>query len=92
MCEAARVLVAGGLLAFTTETHDAQGVILGAGLRYAHSAAYVCEAIQAAGLTLARLEHLSARNEDNVPVPGLVVVAAKPDRDSNKNPGREAGV
>ena len=92
MRQAARVLVAGGLLAFTTETHDARDVILGAGLRYAHSAAYVCEAIQAAGLTLARLEHLSARNEDNAPVPGLVAVAAKPDRDSNKNPGREAGV
>jgi predicted TPR repeat methyltransferase len=77
MCEAARVLVAGGLLAFTTETHDGEGVILGAGLRYAHSAAYVREAIRAAGLTPAWLEHLSARNEDNAPVPGLVVVAAK---------------
>ena len=30
-----------------------------------------------AGLTLSRLEELSARNEDNVPVPGLVVVATK---------------
>jgi predicted TPR repeat methyltransferase len=77
MREAARVLVAGGLLAFTTETHDAQGVILGKGLRYAHSAAFVREAIEAAGLTLAWLEHLSARNEDNEPVPGLVAVAAK---------------
>jgi predicted TPR repeat methyltransferase len=75
--EAARVLVARGLLAFTTETHDGQGVILGAGLRYAHTAACVRESIEAAGLTLARLEHLSARNEDNKPVPGLVVVAAK---------------
>jgi predicted TPR repeat methyltransferase len=77
MREAARVLVAGGLLAFTTETHDGQGVILGAGLRYAHTAACVRDAIEAAGLTVARLEHLSARNEDNAPVPGLVVVAAK---------------
>jgi predicted TPR repeat methyltransferase len=77
MREAARVLVAGGLLAFTTETHDGQGVILGAGLRYAHTAACVRDAIEAAGLTAARLEHLSARNEDNAPVPGLVVVAAK---------------
>jgi predicted TPR repeat methyltransferase len=75
--EAARVLVAGGLLAFTTETHDGQGVILGAGLRYGHTAACVREAIEAAGLTVAQLEHLSARNEDNKPVPGLVVVAAK---------------
>jgi predicted TPR repeat methyltransferase len=77
MREAARVLVAGGLMAFTAETHDGQGVILGAGLRYAHSAAHVHESVHAAGLTLARLEHLSARNEDHAPVPGLVVVAAK---------------
>jgi hypothetical protein len=31
-----------------------------------------------AGLKLQRLEELSARNEDNAPVPGLVAVAAKP--------------
>jgi hypothetical protein len=33
--------------------------------------------IEAAGLNLALLEDLSARNEDHVPVPGLVAVAAK---------------
>jgi predicted TPR repeat methyltransferase len=37
--EAKRVLAAGGLLAFTTETHDGEGVVIGQGLRYAHSAA-----------------------------------------------------
>jgi predicted TPR repeat methyltransferase len=75
--EAKRALVAGGLLAFTVETHDGDGVILGEGLRYAHGAAYVRAAIEAAGLSLSRLENLSARNEDNAPVPGLVVVATK---------------
>jgi predicted TPR repeat methyltransferase len=75
--EAARVLTGGGLLAFTVETHRGDGVILGAGLRYAHGAAYVRAAVSAAGLTLSRLDDLSARNEDNAPVPGLVVVAAK---------------
>jgi predicted TPR repeat methyltransferase len=75
--QAKRVLATGGLLAFTVETHDGDGVILGEGLRYAHSAAYVRSAIEAAGLALSRLEHLSARNEDNAPVPGLVVVATK---------------
>jgi predicted TPR repeat methyltransferase len=75
--EAARVLVPGGLLAFTAETHGGEGVILGEGLRYAHGAAYVRSSIAAAGLTVARLENLSARNEDNAPVSGLVVVAAK---------------
>jgi predicted TPR repeat methyltransferase len=75
--EAARALVPGGLLAFTTETHGGEGVILGEGLRYAHAAAYVRNSIAAAGLTLSRLDDLSARNEDNAPVPGLVVVATK---------------
>ena len=63
--------------AFTTETHDGEGVIIGEGLRYAHGAAYVRAAVEAAGLKLSLLEDRSARNEDNVPVPGLVVVAAK---------------
>jgi predicted TPR repeat methyltransferase len=75
--EAKRVLVTGGLLAFTVETHNGEGVILGEGLRYAHGAGYVRASIGDAGLTLSRCEDLSARNEDNVPVPGLVVVAAK---------------
>lgn len=75
--ESKRVLVGGGLLAFTVETHDGDGVILGEGLRYAHGAGYVRSAIEAAGLSLSRLENLSARNEDNAPVPGLVVVATK---------------
>jgi predicted TPR repeat methyltransferase len=75
--EVKRVLVPGGLLAFTVETHGGDDVVLGAGLRYAHSAGYVRGSIEAAGLTLSRLENLSNRNEDNTPVPGLVVVAAK---------------
>jgi predicted TPR repeat methyltransferase len=75
--EVKRVLTAGGLLAFTAETHDGDGVILGEGLRYAHGAAYVRATIADAGLVLSRLDVLSARNEDNQPVPGLVAVAMK---------------
>jgi predicted TPR repeat methyltransferase len=77
LCEAKRVLVVGGLLAFTLETHDGEGMMIGEGLRYAHGEAYVRAAIGDAGLLLSQLETLSARNEDNTPVPGLVVVAAK---------------
>ena len=76
--EVARVLVAGGLLAFTVETHGGDGVILGSGLRYAHGACYVRAALGKAGLVVQQMEQLSARHEDHVPVPGLVVVAAKP--------------
>jgi predicted TPR repeat methyltransferase len=75
--EVTRVLAPGGLLAFTAETHQGAGVRIGGGLRYAHGQAYVRASIEAAGLTLAHCEDLSARNEDAVPVPGLVVVATK---------------
>jgi predicted TPR repeat methyltransferase len=75
--EAVRVLAPGGLIAFTTETHDGEGVIIGDGLRYAHAAAHVRAEVDAAGLKLVLLEDRSARNEDNTPVPGLVAVAAK---------------
>jgi predicted TPR repeat methyltransferase len=75
--EAKRVLASGGLLAFTVETHGGDGVTLGEGLRYAHGATHVRASIADAGLTLSQLDELSARNEDNVAVPGLVVVATK---------------
>jgi predicted TPR repeat methyltransferase len=77
LAEARRVLAPGGVLAFTLETHRGEGIVLGAGLRYAHAAEYVRGQILAAGLAVAHLEQASPRNEDNEPVQGLVVVAAK---------------
>ncbi len=77
LAQVMRVLAPGGLVAFTVETHDGSGVVIGGGLRYAHAASHVCEIVPAAGLTLAHLEAASPRTEDNVPVPGLVVVATK---------------
>ncbi len=76
--EVTRVLVSGGLLAFTVETHAGEGVLIGEGLRYAHAAPYVRAQVAAAGLKLAHCENLSARNEDNVPAPG-------PGRGGHKN-------
>ena len=75
--EAKRVLVNGGVLAFTVETHDAEGVILGRGLRYAHSVAYVRAAVETVGFKIAHCEETSVRNEAQVPVRSLVVVATK---------------
>jgi predicted TPR repeat methyltransferase len=75
--EITRVLAPGGLLAFTAETHHGDGVRIGQGLRYAHGEPYVRAQVADAGLELAQCEDLSARNEDNVPAPGLVVVATK---------------
>ena len=77
LVEAARVLMPGGLLAFTVETHSGEGVVLVEGLRYAHSDAYVRAALRSAGLKLDLLETASSRTENGVPVPGLVAVATK---------------
>jgi predicted TPR repeat methyltransferase len=78
LSEARRVLAPGGLIAFTTETHKGESVVLGTGLRYAHAAAYVRATVEKAGLKLAVLQEASPRNEDNLPVAGLVVVASRP--------------
>jgi predicted TPR repeat methyltransferase len=77
LMEIRRVLVSGGLTAFTLERHASEGVVLGEGLRYAHSANYVRASLEAAGLVPSQLKEQSFRNESNIPVPGLVVVAAK---------------
>ena len=77
LAEIKRVLAPGGLVAFTVETHDGEGVVIGDGLRYAHAAEYLRKTIAACGLKLAHLERASPRTEDNEPVRGLVVVACK---------------
>jgi predicted TPR repeat methyltransferase len=74
----ARVLDDNGLFAFTVETHDDDGVILRDTLRYAHGADHVRAALANAGLSCVSLTAASARKENDIPVPGLVVVAAKP--------------
>jgi predicted TPR repeat methyltransferase len=79
LSEAKRVLAPGGVFAFTLETHGGEGVVIGAGLRYAHGKKLVRDKVVGAGLVLAHLEEASPRTEDNEPVRGLVVVAVKPD-------------
>jgi predicted TPR repeat methyltransferase len=75
--QAARLLAPGGLIAFSVETHDGEGVILRDTLRYAQSASHVRAALDAAGLGLVSLDAIVVRSEKGVPVPGLVVVARK---------------
>jgi len=71
----AQVLAPGGLLAFSAETHDGEGVILLDTLRYAHHAAHVRHALAAAGLKVLSLDSAATRTEKGVAVPGLIVVA-----------------
>lgn len=87
--DAARVLIADGILAFTTETHGGAGVTLGAGLRYAHAEAYVREAMRGTSFEVACLDLVSTRNEGAVPVPGLLAVAIRrPSSDAAGSPTR----
>jgi predicted TPR repeat methyltransferase len=74
----ARVLNDSGLFAFTAETHDGSGVLLRETMRYAHGEDHVRAALTDAGLAVVSLTEASSRREKSIPVPGLVVVAAKP--------------
>jgi predicted TPR repeat methyltransferase len=74
---AARVLGPNGLFGFTVETHQGEGVELGAKLRYRHSAEHVRGAI-AAGLRLLELSRVATRTEAGEDVPGLLALAAAP--------------
>ncbi len=78
--EACRVLEQGGLFAFTVETHDGDGAVLGEKLRYAHGTDYVHAALREAGLHEVSFAQVSTRREAGKPVPGLLVVAEQRDR------------
>jgi predicted TPR repeat methyltransferase len=74
--QVARVLRPAGFFAFTAETHEEEGVILGSRLRYAHAADHIHSILAAAGLDPVKLESASTRNENGIAVRGLLVVAA----------------
>jgi predicted TPR repeat methyltransferase len=78
--EIARVMEQGGLFAFTVETHEGEGVVLGEKLRYAHADPYVRTVLNAAGLAPVAFGAASTRTEAGVAVPGLLVVAEQRNR------------
>jgi predicted TPR repeat methyltransferase len=73
----ARVLAPNGLFGFTVETHAGEGAIVGAKMRYQHAPEFVRGAVADAGMTIRRLDAASTRNENRVPVPGLLVIAGR---------------
>jgi predicted TPR repeat methyltransferase len=77
IADCAAVLEPQGMLAFTVETYQGGGIVLGEKLRYAHGAMHVKNAIEAAKLKLLLIEEKSTRNDGGVAVPGLVIVAIK---------------
>lgn len=75
----ARLSAAGGLFAFTTESHAGGGVKLLPTLRYAYAEAHLRALLGAAGFSVPHLAETSVRSEKGRPVEGLVVVAQKSD-------------
>jgi predicted TPR repeat methyltransferase len=73
----ARVLAPDGRFGFTVETHAGEGAIVGAKMRYQHAPEFVRGAIADAGLRISHLDVVSTRNENRVPVPGLLVIAGR---------------
>ncbi|WP_342107465.1 class I SAM-dependent DNA methyltransferase [Methylobacterium sp. SI9] len=69
-----RVLRPGGLAAFTVQSHDGTGAVLGADGRYAHADSHVAEAASEASLAVLTLCSAGVRREAGLPVPGRVVV------------------
>lgn len=74
---ATAVLSPRGLLAFTVQTTEIEGFVLGADMRFSHNRSYVSASIEAAGLRILTATSQWARREANLEVPGLVVVARK---------------
>ncbi|KAB1070080.1 class I SAM-dependent DNA methyltransferase [Methylobacterium planeticum] len=73
----ARVLRPDGFVAFTVQSHDGAGIILGADARFAHGDAYLEAACRASGLRPALREPAAIRHERGRGVPGRLVVLSK---------------
>jgi predicted TPR repeat methyltransferase len=80
----ARVLSASGLFAFTAEACDGEAYRLNAGLRFAHSRAYLEQCASAAGLQISLLEPEAARQEKGQDAPGWIGVIQQPGLDAGR--------
>ncbi|WID95357.1 methyltransferase [Bosea vestrisii] len=75
--QSARVLKAGGLLAFTVQSHDGEGVAVGQDRRFAHAEDWLREKLSEARLEPVLAEPQSTRIDRGQPVPGLLVIAER---------------
>lgn len=77
--QAARVLKAGGLIAFTVQSHDGEGVVVGADRRFAHAETWLRQRLAEAGLRPVTWVPASIRQDRGMPVPGLLIIAERTD-------------
>ena len=75
---AAAALAAGGLFAFTVESGEEAGFVLGEGMRFRHSDTHLRAATEAAVLEIASLSPGSTRREAGAATAGRLVALLKP--------------
>lgn len=73
--QSARVLKRGGLLAFTVQSHEGTGVIVGEDRRFAHAESWLRQRLKKTKFTPLLVEAVSTRQDRGLAVPGLLVVA-----------------
>lgn len=76
LMQAARVLRAGGTIAFTAQ-RCADGIVVGSDMRFAHAISYVDAALKTCGFAPLLLRAKSVRRENGCDVPGLLAVATR---------------
>ncbi len=74
------ILRPGGMFAFSVERHEGEEAqVLQASLRYAHNGEAIRRGLAAAGFELLKASAGTIRMDRGQPVPGLLIVARKPD-------------
>lgn len=77
LMQSARVLMPGGMLAFTVQSHDGPGVVVGEDRRFAHAQSWLRERLDEAGFDILAFDAVSTRQDRGKPVPGMLVVAMR---------------
>ncbi|OQW53943.1 class I SAM-dependent DNA methyltransferase [Candidatus Raskinella chloraquaticus] len=70
-------LAAGGVLAFTVQSHAGDGVVLGADYRFAHASTYLAQLAHHLGFTVRAASPAVTRQDRGIDVPGELCVWAK---------------
>lgn len=77
LAAAARVLTSQGLIAYTVQSHQGDGAVLGDDHRFAHSEALIRNLARDTGLAPVLVEPVSTRQDRGRDVPGLVFVLGR---------------
>ncbi len=75
----AQAIPPAGLFAFTAQSHEGEGVVMGDDLRYHHAGPHIRDCAAAAGLCVLRLEPCVTRRDGPRDVPGVVAVLGRAD-------------